>query len=303
MDTIDSVEKSSFLDRKRRGGKSIWEWMQVFIVPFFIAVFTIFFSVVQSCSQRQIEDQRAQDAALQAYLDQMSTLLIERDLRASKEGSEVRILARARTLTVLERLDTSRKAEVMQFLLEASLLQTDTRKAPLANPPEGPLPIIKLGDPYARTGENGVDLSGVDLSGANLSGASLYGVDLSNADLSVSSLSNALLGEASLAGANLNLAMLKDANLVATNLTQANLIQANLESAGLGNSDLSGANLSGAFMKDAVLYQTNLRGANLTDADLRNAYLGDAIGVTVGQLEREARALKGATMPDGSKHP
>jgi hypothetical protein len=75
VDTIDSVEKSSFLDRKRRGGKSIWEWMQVFIVPFAIALFTVVFSVVQSCSQRQIEDQRAQDAALQAYLDQMSTLL------------------------------------------------------------------------------------------------------------------------------------------------------------------------------------------------------------------------------------
>jgi Pentapeptide repeats (8 copies) len=248
VDTIDSVEKSSFLDRKRRGGKSIWEWMQVFIVPFAIALFTVVFSVVQSCSQRQIEDQRAQDAALQAYLDQMSTLLMERDLRASKEGSEVRILARARTLTVLERLDTSRKAEVMQFLLEASLLQTDTRNAPLANLPEGPLPIIKLGDPYARTGENGVDLSGVDLSGANLS-------------------------------------------------------QANLDNANLSNSDLSGTNLRSARLKDAALHQTNLRGANLTDADLRNAYLGDAIGVTVGQLEREARSLKGATMPDGSKHP
>jgi len=292
------VEKSSFLDRKRRGGKSIWEWMQVFIVPFAIALFTVVFSVVQSCSQRQIEDQRAQDAALQAYLDQMSMLLMERDLRASKEGSEVRILARARTLTVLERLDTSRKADVMQFLLEASLLQTDTRNAPLANLPESPLPIIKLGDPYARTGENGVDLSG-----ANLSGAFLYGVDLSNADLSVSSLSHALLGEASLAGANLHLAFLKDANLSGVDLTQANLIQANLDSANLSNSDLIGTNLRSARLKDAALYQTNLRGANLTDADLRNAYLGDAIGVTVGQLEREARSLKGATMPDGSKHP
>jgi flagellar basal body-associated protein FliL len=153
------MEKSSFLDRKRRGGKSIWEWMQVFIVPFAIALFTVVFSVVQSCSQHQIEDQRAQDAALQAYLDQMSMLLMERDLRASKEGSQVRILARARTLTVLERLDTSRKAEVMQFLVEANLLQTDV--LPPDKPPKGPLPIIKLGDPDARTGENVVDLDQV----------------------------------------------------------------------------------------------------------------------------------------------
>jgi hypothetical protein len=89
----------------------------------------------------------------------MSMLLMERDLRASKEGSQVRILARARTLTVLERLDTSRKAEVMQFLVEANLLQTDV--LPPDKPPKGPLPIIKLGDPDARTGENVVDLDQV----------------------------------------------------------------------------------------------------------------------------------------------
>ena len=55
------------------------------------------------------QEQRAQDPALQAYLDQMSTLLLEKDLRNSEEDSEVRTLARARTLTVLERLDPSRK--------------------------------------------------------------------------------------------------------------------------------------------------------------------------------------------------
>ena len=78
------------LDRNRRGDKSIWEWMEVFIVLFAIALFTIVFSVVQCCSQQQIESQRAQDAALQAYLDQMSRLLLEKDLRNSEEGSEVR---------------------------------------------------------------------------------------------------------------------------------------------------------------------------------------------------------------------
>ena len=75
------------LDRKRRGDKSIWEWMEVFIVLFAIALFTTVFSVVQCCSQQQIESQRAQDAALQAYLDQMSRLLLEKDLRNSERGA------------------------------------------------------------------------------------------------------------------------------------------------------------------------------------------------------------------------
>jgi hypothetical protein len=46
----------------------------------------------------------------------MSSLLLEKDLRKSEEDSEVRTLAWARTLTVLGRMDPSRKADVMQFL-------------------------------------------------------------------------------------------------------------------------------------------------------------------------------------------
>ncbi len=52
---------------------------------------------------RYIEDQRAQDEALQAYFDQMSTFLLKEKLRETPVGSEVRMLARARTLTVLSR--------------------------------------------------------------------------------------------------------------------------------------------------------------------------------------------------------
>ncbi len=52
----------------------------------------------------EVENQRAQDVALQAYLDQMSQLLLDKDkpLRQSQAHDEARILARARTLTVLK---------------------------------------------------------------------------------------------------------------------------------------------------------------------------------------------------------
>ena len=42
---------------------------------------------------------------------------------------------------------------------------------------------------------------------------------------------------------------------------------------------------------------TDLTGADLSGADLRNVK-----DLTVGQLD-QAYSLKGATMPDGSKHP
>ena len=49
----------------------------------------------------------------------------EEELRTSPEHSEARTLARARTLTVLARLDSSHKTEVMRFLMEASLVQVE----------------------------------------------------------------------------------------------------------------------------------------------------------------------------------
>lgn len=108
-------------------GKTVWDVLQLLIVPLMLAALGFFFTVQQDARQQATEDRRAeverelaaqrvQDEALQAYLDEMGTLLLEKDLRNSDDGSEVRTLARARTLTVLERLDPSRKAAIVEFL-------------------------------------------------------------------------------------------------------------------------------------------------------------------------------------------
>ena len=113
--------------------KTLWDWLQLFIIPLALAAIGLWFAAQQDAHQqqiekkramsdRQIEEQRAQDAALQAYLDQMSQLMLAGDLRDSKEGSEVRTLAQARTRTILTRLDGRRKGSVVQFLYEASLI-------------------------------------------------------------------------------------------------------------------------------------------------------------------------------------
>jgi hypothetical protein len=80
-------------------------------------------------AERELAEQCAQDEALQDYLDQMSSLLLEKNLRDSEEGSEARTLARARTRTVLGRLDPRRKTQVMQFLVEADLVQSVDEKS------------------------------------------------------------------------------------------------------------------------------------------------------------------------------
>jgi len=76
--------------------KTLWDWLQLFIVPLALAAIGLWFSAQQDAHQQQIEEkraksdrhieeQRAQDAALQAYLDQMSQLMLEGSLRSSKK--------------------------------------------------------------------------------------------------------------------------------------------------------------------------------------------------------------------------
>jgi hypothetical protein len=118
-------------------GMTVRDWLQLLIIPLALVVISFVFTMQQDARQQKIEnqraaaerelaEQRAQDEALQAYLSQMGSLILEKDLRESAEDSEVRALARARTLTVLSRLDATGKGAVIQFLQRISVWLTRT---------------------------------------------------------------------------------------------------------------------------------------------------------------------------------
>jgi uncharacterized protein YjbI with pentapeptide repeats len=129
-----------------------------------------------------------------------------------------------------------------------------------------------------KQGKSSFYLRGADLSGADLSGANLIGVNLNRVNLNGANLTRAFLG-----GANL-----WDADLIEVNLNGANLLGADLNATNLTGVDLAGANLTRA----------NLNVTNLTGANLRDAH-----GIKIEELEKQAKSLKGASMPDGSIHP
>ena len=87
-------------------------------------------------------------------------------------------------------------------------------------------------------------------------------------------------------------------NLSKTILGGADLREADLRGADLSRADLRGAYLGGADLRGAFLFGgADLRRTDLTGADLRGAQ-----GITNEVLESQARSLKEAIMPDGSKH-
>ena len=224
-------------------GKTLWDWMQLLIIPVVLAVAALLFNLVSTRTEQRIaveryeqdkeiaekryeQDQnlaldKQREDLLQVYLDRMSELLLDKQLRTSETHAEVRNVARVRTMTFLPRLDATRKSSVLLFLHESGLI------------------------------DKGKYI--IDLSGANLSGA--------------------------------------------------NLRTDNLSAAYLRNIYLDGANLREADLREADLRDAVLSGVHLNGADLSGANMRDAFGITSEQLEKQAKSLKGATMPDGSIHP
>lgn len=255
-------------------GKTLWDWMQLLLVPFMLAIGGFWLNRIQKNreeraieqrdkTEREIAKDNQQETALQTYIDKMSELLLSRRLHESQsEYEEACKIARVRTLTILYQSNTRRANYVLTFLRESGLVASDDAHTGIIT--------------FSNT-----NLRSVDLHEDNLYKIDLHKIDFSGADLTEANLSGAILSEA--------------------NFREAILIKANLCNAHLKEANLGGANLGGAKLKDANLRNTNLSGVDFYQTDLTGANLSGA-NPTEEQL-KGAKSLKGAIMPDGSIHP
>src|SRR5712692_7918174 len=112
--------------------KSLWDWLQLLIVPLVLAVVALVFQLANTRTERQVAQQRYEqdqqialdkqhEDLLQVYLDRISELLLKESLRTSP-SEEVRNVARVRTITVLTQLNARRIGYVFTFLREAGLM-------------------------------------------------------------------------------------------------------------------------------------------------------------------------------------
>ena len=266
--------------------KTLWEWLGLLIVPAMLAAGAFWINQRQKQHDVQIQAaekkreetaaiQRAQDEALGAYLDQMSDLIVDREMRKKPDDPDLRRLAQARTLAILLGLDQDRKRRPLRLIYELSLIM---KEEPILNLKNAGLDTADLSEITLHD----ACLREVDLRLANLSGADLKGSDLGGADLRGANLSNANLSDTVLVGAN----------LLPYDKTQPAKLNA--------PSLLNGADPSNIDSRNDHLTPTNLGGADLSNADLSGAYLTGA-GVSEVQLDM-CKSLQGTTMPDGSKH-
>jgi len=286
--------------------KTFWDWLQLLIIPFALAIIAFSFNRVERKNEQLIASDNQQEAALQAYLDKMSELLLKDGLRESKLNAEVRSIARARTLTVLRRLDANRKVSLLRFLYESGLIDESNRIIDLDG---ADLHAVDLHDVKLTRAA----LCGVDLSGADLRTVDLYEADLENANLSNANLSGAYLLDTCMLCADLQEADLRGADLQGAKLERVKLEHADLFKAspsflekgiplqerawkertdkskpiyiGRGGTNLCRANLGAVKLNQANLKKAHMDGADLGEANLREADLREAI-FTTRQMER-----------------
>jgi len=264
--------------------KTLWDWFQLLgtlAIPVVVGWFTLNQSLLsdkankkQHDTELQIATDNQQEAALQEYINKMSELLLEKDLRKSVMDAEVRTIAHVRTLVVLHRLNGERKGDVLRFLCESGL-------------------IIR--------GKSIIDLQGANFTYSKLEEADLSGSDLSGADFFKASLQNVNLENTDLTGTYFTQANMTCANLRRANLTDAILARTRLSGANLSEANLSGATLDGAALDNEVRVYT-MRDGKMTPTKYGQTTNLKGAQVTQEQLH-QASTLEGAIMPDGSKHP
>jgi hypothetical protein len=226
----------------KQHAKTLWDWLGLIAIlgiPVMVGFGAALFTAQQAKVSAWVNTDNQREAALQAYINEMSELLLHEKLRESAEDDEVRTIARVRTLTVLRGLDPIRKASVIQFLHESGLIAYSFQhsiSSPLIDKDKCIINLV------------GADLVGANLSDANLAYAVFIEADLRHANLSKATLEYTNFSEAFLFGTNLSEAYLGNANL-----NDANLGQANLSGAFVENEQLAKVKfLAGATMPDGT---------------------------------------------------
>jgi hypothetical protein len=188
--------------------KTLWDWMEIMLVPATLAVGVgaFFLNFWQTNNAERLSRDNQRQATLEAYFDKTSDLLLTYDLKQGDNRAGA--IARTRTLATLRQLDSGRKAQLLNPLLNLS--GADFSEAMLRG---ADLSYAKL---------NGTSLKRADLQYAHMIEADLTGVRFDRANLENCDFTNAILTGANFQDANVKGAVFDGAKLRDVNFRHSN---------------------------------------------------------------------------------
>ena len=205
--------------------KSLWDWLDLLIVPLVLSVGVWFLSSTEKESEKLVELDRQRQVMLELFIDQISKLILNNNLKSKKVTSEIRVLARTYALGAFRRLDKERKAEALQFLFESQLINKN--------------PVISL--------------NGANLREAILDTADLIEAEIKGAYFCFASFKNANLTKTNFCGCDLSFTNFTQANLTETDLSYTFLKFAKLQNVDLTKTNINFADVEGADLRGAKL--------------------------------------------------
>jgi uncharacterized protein YjbI with pentapeptide repeats len=321
-ETQGAEAKKHTITYELQPGKTLWDWLQLLLVPVVLAIVAFSFNAGQASVNQQLEQQSNQEQVVNTFLGQMSSLLLQYNLHGSPLGDPKRAIAQAITLSALDRLDSQHKNIIILFLYRADLLKYhyyknnetecgDPKALKKQFSDEQPIITLSQGN-IAGVTINDLKLSCIDLHNMHLEGSNFSTSVLDRADLGISLAKGADFSYTSMNSASLYYLDLSEANLQGAQLQYANmrgicLSHARLDSADLQHADLSvyrhsvnratpfcdqsdNATSTQANSSDVVFTRANLTDAVLTRANLTGANLS---GADLSGADLDKAVLKG----------
>lgn len=214
--------------------KKLWDWLDLLLVPLFLAFGAWYLSRSEKRADRRREADRFEHDNLSKYLELMTQLLIKEKIKDNNKA-EVRSVGRTQTLRIIQVVSRQKKGQILQFLFESGLINKN--------------PIINLnGGNFNDSNLESITLIGAELRGVYFKNCSFQGAHLNSANFAGSNLSGSDMSGAFVNNTNFNFADFTSATIKNTDLTKCILIDADFT-----NADLSGSVATSEQLKERTM--------------------------------------------------
>ncbi|WP_020412912.1 pentapeptide repeat-containing protein [Microbulbifer variabilis] len=249
--------------KNRLAGRSLWDWLQLLIVPVVLLIGGWYLSDLIERRQEKSEDKKYQRTELRHYLDAMNKLLVDYDLKcvdyafseycislSDKDKERVNSAyqsAMAMTASVIHILDGPLNSLVLSYLSKIKIKK-----------------LITDGDVF-----RGLSLKKAKLFRLKLDNINLSDADLSQINMYTSSLNSGNLSKVNFSRAVISDTTFNDALFLNVDFSQATIIDSSFDGAKIGDFIMD-IRFENSF-KEANIYNTGFEGAAIVGADFSGA--------------------------------